>query len=164
MEFALSICSRRVNRMEVPGKTSTCEQEQLVKLSAFVDFDCNSMVSSWGLAQIYGQEFPDRLGSGDTHGPVHPQAGIGPVPDHGPGRLLCLESVQCQHPAERVQGNWNRRREGLSILNILSRCGSLVEVSSLLHQHWQCGVCPSSLNQHQVKQELPSTDEQIGEQ
>ena len=44
MEFALSICSRRVNRMEVPGKTSTCEQEQLVKLSAFVDFDCNSML------------------------------------------------------------------------------------------------------------------------
>ena len=25
-------------------------------------------------------------------------------------------------------GNWNRRREGLSILNILSRCGSLMEV------------------------------------
>ena len=31
--------------MEVLGKSSTWEQEQLDELSAFVDFDCNSMVS-----------------------------------------------------------------------------------------------------------------------
>ena len=39
--------------MEVPGKPSTCEQEQLVKLSAFVDFSCNSLVRAAGALLKY---------------------------------------------------------------------------------------------------------------
>ena len=54
MEFGLSSCLRRVNRMEVPGKPSTCDQEPLVKLSAFVHFSCTSLVRA-ASSEIVGQ-------------------------------------------------------------------------------------------------------------
>ena len=131
MEFALSICSRRVNRMEVPGKTSTCEQEQLVKLSAFVDFDCNSMVSSWGLAQIYNMDKNFRTGL-DQEIPMvlfirRLVLDQFLTMDQAAFSALQVFSASAQLSGSKA-GNWNRMREGLSILNILNRCGSVLEV------------------------------------
>ena len=123
MEFALSICSRRVNRMEVPGKTSTCEQEQLVKLSAFVDFDCNSMLKYMDKNFRTGldQETPMVL---FIRSLVLDQF---LTMDQAAFSALKVFSASTQLSGSKA-GNWNRRREGLSILNILSRCGSVVEV------------------------------------
>ena len=42
------------NRMEVLGKPSTCDQEPLVKLSAFVDLSCTSLVRA-ASSEIVGQ-------------------------------------------------------------------------------------------------------------
>jgi hypothetical protein len=74
MEFGLTSCLMRVERMEMQGKPFTCEQEQMVKLSLFIDFSCNSLVRAASSEKCV-RELPDRLRHGDPHGAVHQQPG-----------------------------------------------------------------------------------------
>ena len=67
----------------------------VVKLSAFVDFSCTSLVRA-ASSEIFGQELPDRLGLGDPHGAVHQQPGAGADPHHGPVSLHRPACVQCE--------------------------------------------------------------------
>ena len=128
MEFGLSSCTRRVRRMEVPGNPATCEQEQLVKLSAFVDFSCNSLVRAAGaLLKYLDKNYRTGL---DQETPM-----VLFINSLVLDKILTMDqsaftALQVFSSSSQLSGStagsWNRRREGLSMLNILNRCGSVV--------------------------------------
>ena len=116
--------------MEVPGKSSTCEQEQLVELSAFVDFDCNSMVGAAGaLLKYMDKNFRTGLDQETPMVLFIRSLVLDQIltMDQAAFSALQVFSASAQLSGSKA-GNWNRMREGLSILNILNRCGSVLEV------------------------------------
>ena len=117
MELGLSGCTRRGKWMEVPGESLTCDQHQLVKLSAFVDF--NSMVGATEtLLKYLDRNFWTYL---DQEAPM-----VLFICSLVLDQILTMDQASFFALLSRsTAGSWNRRREGLSILN-LNRCGSVV--------------------------------------
>ena len=114
--------------LEVPGEESSCEQEQLIKLSAYVDFTAKSMIRSAGALLKYldknyrtgmDQETPMVLFISSL---VLDQI---LSLDESAFTALQVFSASCQLSGSKA-GSWNRKREGLSMFNILNRCGSVV--------------------------------------
>ena len=140
-EFVHKTCEQRlrmVNPPTSPGNRPCGDQERNVLLAAFVDFTCVSMVRAAGALMNYvdknyrinREEEPDVV--------FMKQLTLNTILTVDTTSLTSLQifSSQCQLSGSTA-GSWNKRREGLSLFNVLNRCSSVVG-SRFLRQMLRC--------------------------
>ena len=140
-EFVHKTCEQRlrmVNPPTSPDNRPCGDQERNVLLAAFVDFTCVSMVRAAGALMNYvdknyrinREEEPDVV--------FMKQLTLNTILTVDTTSLTSLQifSSQCQLSGSTA-GSWNKRREGLSLFNVLNRCSSVVG-SRFLRQMLRC--------------------------
>ena len=130
--------------LQVPGFNNVgSEREQMMRLSTFIDFASASMICAAGaLLRYLDAALPLGLEAGDGgHVLLIGSLAIQQVLtlDRIAANALQIFSCTAQLSGSKA-GSWNKKREGLSLLSLLSRCSSVVgtrHLRSLLR-------CPST--------------------
>ena len=142
-EFGAASSRRRLMALQVPGfKDVGSEREQMMRLSTFIDFASASMICAAGaLLKYLDAALPASLEAGDGHVLLIGNLAIQQVLtlDRVAANALQIFSCTAQLSGSKA-GSWNKKREGLSLLSLLSRCSSVVgtrHLRSLLR-------CPST--------------------
>jgi len=143
-EFGAAFSRRRLMALQVPGYNNVgLEREQMMRLSTFVDFASASMICAAGaLLKYLDVALPVGLEAGDGgHVLLIGSLAIQQVLtlDRIAANALQIFNCTAQLSGSKA-GSWNKKREGLSLLSLLSRCSSVVgtrHLRSLLR-------CPST--------------------
>ena len=146
-DYSAASSRRRLLALKAPGYTDIgTEREQMMRLATFIDFASETMVCAAGaLLKYLDVAMPGNLeavGGGDVLliGSLAVQQVL--TLDRVAANALQIFSASSQLSGSKA-GSWNKRREGVSLLSLLSRCSSVVgsrHLRSLLR-------CPStSLN------------------
>ena len=143
-EFGAAMARRRLMALQVPGYNNVGpEREQMMRLSTFIDFASASMICAAGaLLKYLDAALPVGLEAGDGgHVLLIGSLAIQQVLtlDRIAANALQIFSCTAQLSGSKA-GSWNKKREGLSLLYLLSRCSSVVgtrHLRSLLR-------CPST--------------------
>jgi len=146
-DYSAASSRRRLLALKAPGYTDVgTEREQMMRLATFIDFASETMVCAAGaLLKYLDVAMPGNLEAvGGGHVLLIGSLAVQQVLtlDRVAANALQIFSASSQLSGSKA-GSWNKRREGVSLLSLLSRCSSVVgsrHLRSLLR-------CPStSLN------------------
>lgn len=142
-EFFHETCVRRLEEQHLPREsnqsmneeqTDECADSHYIFMHSLIDFSSECMVRAAGALLKFLDKFQIGGPNLDAPGSQYPRSLVLSIRPYNPEDTVAIDETtltalqifkSSTHPSGSKSGSWNKRKEGLSLFNILNRCCSI---------------------------------------